>query len=68
MDQIEITAKAAFKISSAMEIIELARSVLLAQRLIGKGEIKLDLLPVVEHLLIEAESRHLHEAKNALKG
>lgn len=66
MEQAKIAAKAAAEISSAMEMIELARSVLLAQRLISKSEIAPDLLPVVEHLLIEAESRHLHEAKNTL--
>ena len=59
-------AKIANEIALARKLIRDAQNVLLANEIARGHEYAPDLLPVVVHLLSEANCRHLYEAEQAL--
>lgn len=54
-------------IVGARDLIDFARTVLLAHRIICKNEYAPDLLPVVEYLLAVANCKHLYEVEKEVR-
>lgn len=61
------TIKAISCIRNARGLIDMARCVLLAQKLLKDSSTAPDLMPIVEHLLINADVNRLAQAEKELK-